>query len=112
MEIDPHSAQQKTAALLKQIWQKNRPLLTERLTLLQDTQELLAAGPLTEEQRSEAASVAHKLAGTLGMFGLPEATDAARELEVLLDTHHPNVESFNKSLRKLKAVVETKDHSA
>ena len=35
---------------------------------------------------SEAANAAHRLAGTLGMFGLPAASESARLIEQALDT--------------------------
>ena len=40
-------------------------------------------GSLTAEQREQASSAAHKLAGVLGTFGLDEGTNLAREAEIL-----------------------------
>ena len=42
-----------------------------------------AADRLTTEQLEEANSAAHKLAGTLGTFGLTRGTVLARELEMM-----------------------------
>lgn len=74
----------RTAALLKAMWEKNLPVLRERLGVLTAAAEAASAGTLSEERRLEAAGVAHKLAGSLGMFGYPEGTRLARELEVVL----------------------------
>lgn len=43
-------------------------------------------GTLTEDVRAWAASTAHKMAGSLGMFGYKRGTDIARELEQLLES--------------------------
>jgi HPt (histidine-containing phosphotransfer) domain-containing protein len=78
------AAKEKTAALLKAMWEKNLPLLRERVAVLSAAAEASARGELSEELRVEAHAVAHKLAGSLGMFGYPEGTRVARELEILL----------------------------
>ena len=74
----------KTAALLKAMWERNLPVLRERVGVLSVAAEASARGELEEGLRVEAAGVAHKLAGSLGMFGYPEGTRVARELEVVL----------------------------
>jgi HPt (histidine-containing phosphotransfer) domain-containing protein len=73
----------KTASLLAAIWQRNRALVEERLDLLERT-AAAAAGGLIEAQRQEAGGVAHKLAGSLGMYGYDEGTRIARQIEVML----------------------------
>lgn len=74
----------KTASLLAAIWQRSRPLVEERLTLLERAAVGAAAGGLTQELRKEAGGAAHKLAGSLGMYGYDEGTRIAREIEVML----------------------------
>jgi HPt (histidine-containing phosphotransfer) domain-containing protein len=49
-----------------------------------------AAGTLFEELREEAADTAHKLAGSLGMYGYDHGTRLARQLELLLDYPTPD----------------------
>ena len=75
-----------TRKLLAGLWDKNLPTLRERLALLDAAVNAAAAGTLTAEQRKEAASTAHKLAGSLGMFGYPRGTDLARALEQSFET--------------------------
>lgn len=67
--------------LLAGLWEKNLPVLRERLALLEAAVHAAQAGTLTPEQGHEAASTAHKLAGSLGMFGYPKGTELARVLE-------------------------------
>jgi hypothetical protein len=73
-----------TAALLKAVWEKNLPVLRERMGVLSAAGEAADAGALSQELRVEAAGIAHKLAGSMGMFGYPEGTRIAREIEVML----------------------------
>ena len=74
----------KTASLLAALWLRNLPLVEERLALLDRATAAIADGRLTEELREEASHTAHKLAGSLGMYGYDEGTRIAREIEVLL----------------------------
>jgi HPt (histidine-containing phosphotransfer) domain-containing protein len=105
-------AQQKTAALLDQLWQKNRPILADRIAILQRAASQLNNSHLHDDLHAEALSVAHKLAGTLGMFGLQTGTDAARQLEQLLDSPQPDAAEFSLHLSRLIEVVATKDNQS
>ena len=81
----PDSAQAKTQMMIAALWQRSQPQVLERLALL----DRAAAGPLTQTLQQEAAATAHKLAGSLGMFGFHEGTRIARELELQLETDSP-----------------------
>ena len=76
----------KIEALLSDLWQRQLPLLKERLDLLDRTAAEAATGILSEASRVEAISVAHKLSGSLGMFGHHKGTDTARAIEQVLRT--------------------------
>jgi Hpt domain len=69
---------------LAALWQRGIPTLIERLDLLDRTAATAANGSLTHDAQLEARNIAHKLAGTLGMFGYAEGTVVARKLELLL----------------------------
>ena|ERR1700679_2598052 len=73
-----------TQRLIANLWQRNQPQTLDRLALLDRAAAAAAAEQLTPELREEATSVAHKLAGSLGMFGFPDGTRLARELELHL----------------------------
>jgi HPt (histidine-containing phosphotransfer) domain-containing protein len=75
--------------LLAQLWQKNLPALLERLDLLDRTAKIAATGKLAEEPRAEAQSIAHKLSGSLGMFGYQEGTQIAAKIELILKSPNP-----------------------
>jgi HPt (histidine-containing phosphotransfer) domain-containing protein len=89
------------AAQLAALWQKNRPVMLERMAVLERAAALGAA--ITPEIRAEATGVAHKFAGTLGMFGMPEGTVVARELEVLLEDG--GTQGVSELVGRLKAVL-------
>ena len=78
------TAGERTAALLRALWQQNLPLLRSRLAVLDEAATAARFGTLGDGLRAEAISTAHKLAGSLGMFGYPEGTRIAREMEYAL----------------------------
>jgi len=79
----------KIEALLAELWQRHLPTLRERLDLLDRTAAEASSGTLAEASRLEALSVAHKLAGNLGMFGHQQATEIASAMEQVLKTPTP-----------------------
>jgi HPt (histidine-containing phosphotransfer) domain-containing protein len=76
--------------LLADLWKRNLPLLQERVTLLESAAAAAAGGTLNAAARAEALGVAHKLSGSLGMFGYHHGTAIAREIELLLSIPGPN----------------------
>jgi HPt (histidine-containing phosphotransfer) domain-containing protein len=83
------------------LWQRNRPLFQERLALL----DRAAAGPLTPALRGEAIAIAHKLAGSLGMFGFHDGTRIARELEAHLESPAPDTATLTTLTAELRGVL-------
>lgn len=71
-------------AFLAAIWSKNLPLMRERLAILDSALHALEQHEFNAETREQAIDVAHKFAGSLGTFGFPQGTEAARQLEHLL----------------------------
>ncbi len=67
---------------LERLWIQFLPQMQERVSKLASAAEALAAGSLSEKQRTEAHDAAHKLAGVLGTFGLTKGTILAREAEI------------------------------
>jgi HPt (histidine-containing phosphotransfer) domain-containing protein len=73
------------ADALNALWQKSLPLFRTRVTTIESAQSALEQGHCSAESRQEAVEEAHRLAGTLGTFGYPEGTDAARFIERSLE---------------------------
>ena len=80
--------------LLADLWQRHLPALHERLNLLERTAKEAASGTLPEPTRDEAQSIAHKLAGNLGMFGHTQAGDIASQMEQILKS--PTAQTLSK----------------
>jgi hypothetical protein len=75
--------------LLAQLWKKNLPTVRERLDLLDQFASAASTGALAEGPRIEALSIAHKLAGSLGMYGYQQGTEVASRMERILKSPTP-----------------------
>jgi len=83
-----HHAEEPTARelddLLQSLWVRNYPLLAERMKLIRAAKDKVDAGYLDNTCRKDGEEAAHKLAGILGTFGLPQGSALASKIEVLL----------------------------
>jgi len=90
--------------LIASLWKKNLPSLRERLNLLDRAAAEASSGALAEATRAEAQSIAHKLAGNLGMFGYPQGSEVASKMEHTLKAPTPEslatLATLAKQLRK------------
>lgn len=76
--------------VLVQLWQKHLPTIRERLDLLDKFGTIAASGALDEPTRLEALNIAHKLAGSLGMYGYQQGTEVASQMERILKSPTPD----------------------
>ena len=67
------------------VWTQFRDVIFQRLAAVETAVTALRKATLTPEVRQKAVLEAHRLAGSLGMFGLQDGTKAAREIEHLLN---------------------------
>jgi HPt (histidine-containing phosphotransfer) domain-containing protein len=74
--IDPH---------LKDVWAEFEGMIFQRLGTIQTAAQAAERGSLDGPTRQSALLEAHRLAGSLGTFGLSEGTRLAREIESLLE---------------------------
>jgi HPt (histidine-containing phosphotransfer) domain-containing protein len=75
--------------VLAQLWQKNLPTIRQRLDLLDQFGSAAISGSLEEHTRLEALNIAHKLAGSLGMYGYQQGTEVASKMERILKSPTP-----------------------
>ena len=68
-------------AAIAALWDEARPRALARVDAVEDAVAALMGGALDDETRDGARREAHKLAGSLGTFGVPEGSTIARELE-------------------------------
>ncbi len=79
----------KIESRLASLWQRHLPNLRDRLDSLDRAAAEAASGHLTGPTRLEALAIAHKLSGSLGMFGHHTGTTLASEIEAALQTPTP-----------------------
>jgi HPt (histidine-containing phosphotransfer) domain-containing protein len=78
------------ARLIHALWERNRAQVENRLHLLESAADASRQGDMGEELRHEAREIAHKLAGSLGMFGFSMGSEIARRLELLFERGDPD----------------------
>ncbi|HIK14052.1 MAG TPA: response regulator [Leptolyngbyaceae cyanobacterium M33_DOE_097] len=71
-------------------WSQFKEPMLERLSLIDRAVSLLQTGNLPPECREQAEQAAHKLAGSLGMFGFPVGSQLSREIENWLQADPPS----------------------
>lgn len=74
-------AAERISSALDALWPRAQATMFERVGVLEQAARAAAAGQLADALRQQATQEAHRLAGALGTFGLPEGTRIARELE-------------------------------
>ncbi len=74
------------AQMIQALWERNQAQVQDRLQLLDRAAAANQHGEMGAELRSEAREIAHKLAGSLGMFGFPTGSEIARRLEMLFES--------------------------
>jgi HPt (histidine-containing phosphotransfer) domain-containing protein len=95
-----------TRKLLASLWERNLPVLQQRLDTLEHAVAAARLGTLTPALRAEAIDLAHKLSGSLGMFGYPEATTFARGLETHFEAAgEPDALKLAQDLAALRATL-------
>lgn len=98
------------------LWDSFRPVNLARLTVLEDATSALLKGEISPELRAQAASEAHKLAGSSGSFGYMEVSRIARQLELLLQgdsaLERPDLLRISRGVTTLRERLENSLHAA
>ena len=94
------------AAQIARVWDASRTTMNSRLDAVDAAGAALLAGSLGGEERAAALVAAHKLAGSLGTFGLPEGSELASELELMLRAPGvPEIMRLSELAERLRAIV-------
>lgn len=83
-ERSPSSSKANGLASISRVLEKFRSSFVAQIAVLQEAETALQTGELSPELREQARQEAHKLAGSLGIFGYPEGSNVARAAEHLL----------------------------
>lgn len=81
--------QQQTMTAVAKIWERFKEATINRLIVLEQAVMALLEGILSDELRRQAEREAHKLAGSVGMFGFAEGSRLARTIEQMLQAGTP-----------------------
>jgi HPt (histidine-containing phosphotransfer) domain-containing protein len=95
--------QHEMGAALDRLWAQFSPLMQERVAVLEEAAAAFGANQLSEAQQRAANVAAHKLAGSLGSFGLTRGTVLARELEITYSQENSADPGTSADLVKLTA---------
>jgi HPt (histidine-containing phosphotransfer) domain-containing protein len=90
---------------LAELWNQVRPLMLNRLAVLDQASATALEGSLPNALRLQAKKEAHKLAGSLGIFGLAAGSRMARELEQRLQRGDALSEAEARRLSELTAAL-------
>ncbi|WP_413173540.1 response regulator [Anabaena azotica] len=92
--------QENLDASIAEIWQQTKNLTFERLIVLEQVFSSLVIGIFNAEVLKNGVQNAHKLAGSLGMFGFEQGSFLARQIEVLLESNFHLESHFSLSYRQ------------
>ncbi len=100
------STTDKLAASMAKIWETSKVQFLNQLQIIETISKELAQGQITADRQAAAEREAHKLAGTLGMFGLMEGSVVARKLEQLWQLVPPEPVEIANLVRQLGAAMQ------
>lgn len=105
-------ANEQLQQLLLKLWVNSKATIAERLEAIRFAQTQMARNAMTDTTRALAVDAAHKLAGILGTFGLPEGTELARQVEEGLSTTNPkeglSAEGLDWLVKELSGLIDKK----
>lgn len=95
---------------IEKLWEKYRQSYLDRLQIIQSTITALQMGRLTPEQQHQAEREAHTMIGSLGSFGLDEASFLSRQIQQILKLEHPlqlnKIPELERLVKELKYQIE------
>lgn len=97
--------------MLAALWAEHRGTNLDRIAVLERTADALLRRRADDDLLLEGARAAHKLAGSLGTFGLQEGTDAARLIEAELEGGRPDARQVAELVVELRRCIERADDS-
>lgn len=97
------------ADAMARLWARFLPDIEQRVAVVEAAAQAAAAGALSEPERQAAHAAAHKLAGSLGTFGLQRGTELARQAELALaDTAKLNAQELAAWTSELRQLVDSR----
>jgi HPt (histidine-containing phosphotransfer) domain-containing protein len=103
-EAGPNSQAQALSSAIR-VWIQFKDTIFERMASVEAAVSAVRGAKLTPEVRQKAVLEAHRLAGSLGMFGLMEGTRFAREIEHLLGEQSVGTPETSRRLTELATAL-------
>lgn len=98
------------AEAMARLWAKFLPDIEQRVAVVEAAAKTAAAGTLSHAEREAAHAAAHKLAGSLGTFGLQRGTELARQAELAFagtaELNTQEVAALAASIAELRIVID------
>ncbi|PSB00524.1 response regulator [Merismopedia glauca] len=95
------SRKQQMRALVARSWERAKPNVLEQLSYIEKATQALLTNILDESTQKKAEQQAHKLAGSLGTFGLLQGSELAKKIETILESDLSVVHQQMHYLKKL-----------
>lgn len=81
----PQDVKQQTQRIIANAWERAKERISERILVIEQATTALLRGTLDDELCAKARGEAHKLAGSLGMFGFEFGSHLSRQIEELFE---------------------------
>jgi HPt (histidine-containing phosphotransfer) domain-containing protein len=105
----------KIAARLTELWRTSLPTILERMNILRTACTTLTENPADRQARITGFEAAHKLSGVLGVFGLPQGSELASEIEFRLKSDEPltpqDISDLCDQITDLEAIIASRESS-
>lgn len=105
MEDKLPNAGDKMKAAVFGLWDRFKGIMFARLGVIEQTYAAALKASLNDGRRRKAEEAAHKLAGSLGTFGLGEGSKLAAELETMFQGRDPFSPDEFRRLRDLTELL-------
>jgi diguanylate cyclase (GGDEF)-like protein len=84
--IPPDNSSPSLELKMLAIWEKSKSKYHDRVSIIEDAIRALSHNSLTEDLKEQSLRESHTLAGSLGTFGFPKASEISRQIENALKT--------------------------
>ncbi|MCT7964538.1 diguanylate cyclase [Laspinema sp. D1] len=98
-------------AAIGKVWERFKDRIADRVTAIEQATRALEDGELPQELHAQAKQEAHKLAGSLGTFGLTQGSVIARQVEGLLQSPTLNSTQSTELTALVQALRSQIDHA-
>lgn len=91
----PKVATEAANSMMLELWERFRDSFDEQIDVLDQWIAALETGHLTDDLQQTAKQTAHKLVGSLGVYGFPQGSIIARQIEDLLQLSKIQLQTSN-----------------